>query len=93
MIVTVPAARSTSTCSAPRTEPTAPFTFDTQCPHVIPSTWYVVTVIVFTFLGASPIILYPHGVYCGRVFRPCAIAEGQRATRGSTTPLWASAES
>lgn len=62
MIVTVPADRSTSTCSAPRTEPTAPFTVDTQCPHVIPPTWYVMTVILVTFLGASPTCLYPHGV-------------------------------
>lgn len=62
MIVTVPAARSTSTSFVPRTAPTAPFTVDTQCPHVIPSTLYVVTVIVFTFLGALPVSIYPYGV-------------------------------
>lgn len=47
VLVTVPDGRSTFTALTPGTDPTAACTVDTQCPHVIPRTLNVVTLIAF----------------------------------------------
>src|SRR5699024_6990424 len=54
VVVILPACKLTSTPITPGNTPTAAFTDETQCPQIIPRTWYVVAVIV--------IILSPNGV-------------------------------